>query len=137
MTTALLTWACATGNPKLGSDTQASDWEAPFSVVEQVWAAAARGDAASLAAVTDGEDPSDWIQARRMAYPGFFQETVGRLRLENGYVLDDTGTVVVQFRAPFVSCPPPVHEGVDDTYFAKVRPQNGTWRVIEVWMNIC
>lgn len=127
--------ACATaGTGELAQEAQLA---APFGVVEQVWVAASRGDTNQIAALTEGADPLDWVAARTEAVPDYFAATAGRLRLEGGYFVDEPGTVRLQFRVPYVSCPPPFHEGLDDTVRATVRRTSAGWKVTEIYEDIC
>jgi len=129
--------ACGPSRTLQTSPPALNEWREPFSVVEELWRAAEANDAESIARVSVGEGSSEWIQARRGAYPSFFSETSGELVLEGGYELEGPDLIVLQFRAPFVTCPPPTYEGVDDTYFVRARRLSGEWRVEAVWQNIC
>lgn len=107
-------------------------------VLTRFWSAAAVGDSPAMQRFTEGSRPLHWVADRRAAYPGLFRETAGELELEDLYfATPQADTVTVQIRVPWVSCPPPAHEGERDRYYIKVTNRKGEWRILDIWQDIC
>ncbi|MDT8442556.1 MAG: hypothetical protein RQ723_12990 [Desulfuromonadales bacterium] len=124
-----------TGSENSDSTTELADI---MSTVERFWAAAATEDESAMRREATGATPIDWVKRWRQAYPTFFKETVGKLEIVAAYApTDEAATIEVLIEVPWVSCPPPAHDGKRDRFHVHLIPVDSSWRVVEVWKDIC
>lgn len=106
--------------------------------VDRFWSAAAANDAPAMRQETTGAKALSWVERWRQAYPTFFRETVQNLKLVAAYTPpDQPDAIEVLIEVPWVSCPPPAHEGDRDRYHIRLLPRDSSWRVADVWKDIC
>lgn len=107
-------------------------------VLEQFWAAASVGDSAAMRRHVAGQAPMEWVAYWGAAYPGFFAQTAGKLEIEGGhYSHFRPDSAQATIRVPWVSCPPPVHEGNPDRYNVELISTGDGWLISAIWRDIC
>lgn len=107
-------------------------------LLEQFWAAASAGDSVAMQRHVAGQAPMEWAAYWGAAYPGFFAQTAGKLKIQGGYyshTRPDSAQVTI--RVPWVSCPPPAHEGNPDRYNVELISTGDGWLISAIWRDIC
>lgn len=107
-------------------------------VIDDFWAAAARGDTATMKAIGDGPRSLEWVRNRRRVSPTYFGSTAGKLEARSPLQFDDTSAShYVLVEVPFVSCPPPRYSGAQDRLTIFLRSIEGQWRVRSITFGGC
>lgn len=132
---------CAAGQESSGESTRGVSEQDRYLIgglLQSFWSAAAAGERAAMQGLPSGSEPLAWVERWEMAYPRFFESTHGPLEIEDAYYTEfSVDTATIQLRVPWVSCPPPAHDGERDRYYAKVVSSGGNWRIVDIWKDIC
>ncbi len=113
--------------------------KAIIAVVEAFWVAASEADSTVIERYIASGDPVAWAWRWRQAYAGFFLETRSLLVIEAIVHSEPLRTdgVTATVRVPWVSCPPPVHDGWEDRYHVELTQVMGSWRILDIWKPSC